>query len=149
MYECFRTRFRSSSPLMTIDYISLVYMSNTTLSCSCDSYYLSHFRHAARSYPRHACLLYVVVLMQVLDGLGSAPVLAAPTHLDHANPYIIGMHCFLIPQDAIWERVSHGAKSLMRTLIMSYSIFIQLGTQIASLFRQPRDRHLLVATATT
>lgn len=37
------------------------------------------------------------------------------------------MHCVLKPQDAIWERVSHGAESLMRTLILPYSIFIQSG----------------------
>jgi hypothetical protein len=36
----------------------------------------------ARSYPRHACPLCVVVFMQVHDRPESAPVLAAPTHCD-------------------------------------------------------------------
>nr|DAP61180.1 MAG TPA: hypothetical protein [Caudoviricetes sp.] len=41
------------------------------------------------------------------------------------------MHCVLKPQDAIWEGVSHGAESLMRTLILPYPIFSQPGNQNA------------------
>jgi len=37
---------------------------------------------SARSYPRHACPLCVVVFMQVHDRPESAPVLATPTRCD-------------------------------------------------------------------
>gem|GEM_PF-6452346 len=41
---------------------------------------ISH--RCARSYPRHACPLCVVVFMQVHDGPESAPVLVGPTRYD-------------------------------------------------------------------